>query len=202
MEETKNELNLGKVTAKFAIKFILWAILFFVIGAVIVLVAFSNGIESVDEDSIEEMVDALNGLVYGLAVVDVIAALLATKLSVGGITKKNTITEENRPLILKRIGIVCVVVAIILLIVHGCIIGLVEKYIVEETDADSFSELIEDIEEYSDDLGFYDDDEIEEGIDALKSMKTAGNIYTVVGLVYAAMIPVANVLLKKKIESK
>lgn len=203
--EENTELNLGKITAKFAIKFILWAILVFVIGAIILFVAFGSKISNTDENNIEEMMSAINGFIWGLSILDLVVAFIATKLSVGGIAKKQKITEENRPLIFKRMSIVLVVITVIIFAIHFAIVGMVKSSMLDAIDNeyDSISQLIKDAEEELEEENYvlFDKDEIEEAISGLKGMNTAGNIYVVFGLAYAAMIPVANMTLKKKSEN-
>lgn len=207
MEE---ELNLGKVTAKFAIKFILWAILFFIIGAIVVGIFAGGALSEMgsgygDFDEVKDMFGAINGFIYGLVVVDIIAALLATKLSIGGIAKKNKITSENRPKIMKKVTIVLVIVAIIVILIHTVIVKMINGLLTEEIDeVDSLGELIKEAEDESDDVGrafgISVEDEFEDAIDLLKGLNTAGNIYSISGAVYLVMIPLANVFLKKKEE--
>ena len=78
------ELSVGKVTTKFTIKFILWTILFFIVGAIVVMVVSGSAISKLEDatgsvEDMEEMFGAINGFIYGLVVVDLIVAFLATK---------------------------------------------------------------------------------------------------------------------------
>ncbi|MBR1540033.1 MAG: hypothetical protein IJ629_02485 [Clostridia bacterium] len=203
------ELSAGKVTAKFAIKFILWTILFFIIGAIIVGVISGGAISKFEDDlssmeDVEEMFSAINGFVYGLVIVDIIVALLATKLAIKGVAKKTKVTSDNRKKYLKGISIVLIVIAVLVLVFHTIIVKTLDKMIVEDTGTDSLKELIEEAEEDADKIGdafeiaVGDEDEFEEAVKLLKGLNTAGTIYSVSGLIFVAMIPVANVFLKKK----
>lgn len=206
MEE---ELHLGKVTIKFALKFILWTILFFIIGVVIVGIASGGAIANMDGDinsidDAEELFGAINGFIYGLVAVDIVSALLATKLSTGGIAKKNKINSESRPQIVKRIAIVLVILAVIIIVIHSVIVKAIDSLIVKDIGADSLSEVIDEAEDESDKVGdmfgISAEDEYEDAIKLLKGLNTAGNIYSISGLIFVAMIPVANLFLSKKEE--
>lgn len=204
----QEELNLGKITAKFAIKFVLWTILFFVIGFIIVGIITGGAISSMDSspsgmEDLEDMFGAIKGFIYGLVFVDLIAALLATKLSIGGITKKVTITAENRPKIFKNMMIVLIVMAVVVILIHTVAVKSIDGMIVQDIgEVDSLGELIKDAEDEGDkiarEFGIDVEDELDEALSLLKGLNTAGHIYSISGLLFVAMIPVANALLKKK----
>lgn len=203
MEEN---VKLGKVTAKFAFKFILWMILFFIVGAVIVGIASGGAIANMgnDAEDVEEMFGAVKGFFYGLVVVDLISALFATKLSINGIAKKNKITSENRPKIVKRIAIVLIVISIIVIAIHTVMMKALDSILVEDSGFDSLSELIEEAEDQSDKieefLDINEEDEFDDAVELIKGLNTAGHVFAISGLVYVAMIPVSNIFLKKKEE--
>lgn len=203
----EDELNLGKTTVKFTIKFILWTLLFFIVGAVIVLIASGGAISNMDTnfsgmDDIEDMFGAINGFIYGLVAVDLVTALLASKLSTGGIAKKNKITSENRPKLVKRIAIVLAVISVIVIIIHTVLVKAIDSLIVEDSGFDSLGELIKEAEDESDNvgkfLGISAQDDFDDAVKILKSLNTAGTIFSISGLAYAAMIPVSNMFLRKK----
>ena len=205
------ELSIGKITTKFTIKFILWTIVFFVVGAVILGICLSGKIMKVADsnltgiDELEDMYDIIKGFIYGWVVVDIFTAILATKLSIRGVTKKLKITTENRPKIIKKITIVLIVIAILVIVLHTVAVKTIENLAMKEIDeADSFSELIEKTEEEEEELNEFanefklKDDDVEDAIDGLKKITTAIKIYYFSGIVFACMIPMANIFLKKK----
>lgn len=210
MEEVKNEPSLGKISVKFTVKFILWSILFFVIGAIIVGVASGSSISNIDSningiDDIKNVFGAVKGFIYGLVIVDLIVAFLATKLSIGGIAKKITITSENKPQILKRISIILTIIAVIVIVLHTVIVKNVDKMIMKDIDDfDSLGELIKEADDKKDeianDFGIDAEEELDEALSLLKGLNAAGYVYSVSGLLFLVMIPVSNFILKKKIK--
>jgi len=206
------EIGTGKAIAKFTLKFILWTVLFLIIGGIIVGVISGTSIVKVaDSDmddiaDVEEMFHAIDGLVYGLIIVAFIATLLATKLAIGGVTKKGKITSGNRPKIMKGIAIVLIVIAILVTVIHCMLVNLINSYIMKEVkDYSSLSELVKDAddsrEEIADIFDIRTESELEDSIDLLKGFVRTENIYQFSGLIYVVMIPIAHVFLKKKEQS-
>ena len=203
------EISTGKAVVKFTIKFILWTILFFVIGGIIVGIISGTSIAKVaDSDmddiaDVEEMFEAIDGLVYGLIIVELIAALLATKLAIGGVAKKGKITSGNRPKIMRGITIVLVVIAILIIAVHWLLVNTINSYIMKEVkDYSSLQELVKEAddnrEKIADIFDIRGESELEDSIDLLKGFVRTENIFQCSGLIYIVMIPLASVFLKKK----
>ena len=203
------EIGTGKAVAKFTLKFILWTILFFIIGAIIVGVISGTSIVKVAESDmddiadVEEMFHAIDGLVYGLIIVAFVATLLATKLSIGGVAKKGKITTENRPKIMKGIAIVLIVMAILVIVVHGLLVNTINSFIMKEVEGySSLQELVKDADDNREEIAeIFDirgESELEDSIDLLKGFVRTETIYQFSGLIYVVMIPLAYVFLKKK----
>ncbi len=194
----KQEFSLKKATISFAIRFVIFCIIFMVIGTIIALVMWSSSFDENTND-LQEMLDGLSSLAWKLVIVDVIVALLSTLIATNGSTKKYKITEDNCKALKKNVVIVLVIVAIIIFIVHMLIINMINSIALEDIDADSLSEMIDDIDDYAADLG-YSSNELDVASDALKSLQTSERIYEFSAVVYLIMIPVSFVLLKKKVE--
>ena len=92
----------------------------------------------------------------------------------------------------------------IIIVIHSVIVKAIDSIIVKDIGADSLSEVIDEAEDESDKVGdmfgISAEDEYEDAIKLLKDLNTAGNIYSISGLIFVAMIPVANLFLSKKEE--
>lgn len=204
----KEELNLGVFTRKFAVRFVVFMIVFAIIWMIIVSAIAGSSFMNMSGDDIEEMLSGLNGMIWGFIIGSIVVALLTTFLSVRGASKNYKITNENAPSAKKRMMIVIIVVTVIVFLLHFITIVSIKSLFVAEfedfDDINSFSDVIEAVEDEADDyyriLGTSDEDEIEDMISGLKGMNRALNIYVIVSLVYAAMIPASNALLKRKVE--
>ena len=194
----KQEFNLKKATISFSIRFVIFCIIFMTVGTTIVLFAWAASVDTSSND-FREMFDAISNLAWILVIVDVVVALLSTLIAVKGSTKKYKITEESYKSFRKNIVIVLVVVAIIIFAVHMLIVNSINSMALEDTDVDSISEMIDDIEDYLYDFD-YGRDELEEATDMLKSLQTSERIYEFSAVIYLVMIPVSFALLKKKVE--
>ena len=194
----KQEFSLKKATTSFAVRFVIFSIIFMVIGTIIALVMWASSIDTNSNDY-EEIFDSINGLAWKLVIVDVIVALLSTLIATKGSTKKFKITEENSKLLKRNVAIVLVVVAIIIFAVHMIIVNTINSMALEDSGAESLSEIIEEADDYVSDFG-YAADEVDELNDMLKSLQTSERIYEFSAIIYLVMIPVSFVLIKKKIE--
>lgn len=194
MEET----SVGKITRKFTVKTLLWFILIDIIIGCIVLVAKAAGFENLADD---EVGDALNGLVTGLIVVNILAAICSPLLALRGTKKKCKITSENKKPVFRNIAIVLVVFAIIMGILHGIIKNQIFEMALEDSDIslDDIKEARKDLDEYIKEENLSKaDQEILEQFDGLMGLS---NVYVFDCITFLVMIPVAYFLVVKKEEA-
>ena len=141
------EASVGKITRKFTVKTLLWFVLIDIVIGFIFLIAKVSGFENIADD---EAVDALNGLVTGLIVVNILAAICSPLLALRGTKKKCKITSENKKPVFRNIAIVLVVFAIIMGILHGIIKNQIFEMALEDSDIslDDVKEARKDLDEY------------------------------------------------------
>ena len=185
----------SKIAIKFAIKFLIWFIIFTIISTIGVIMVFASSIENV-ENSLEEMASALNTLVIGLVIADLVVAFLATKLSVKGATKKIEVTAENKSKVIQKIAIVLGIFAILVCALHLGIKDFILTTAGEESDID-IEELAEETEEFIEDNDLLEDEE--EELEAFLGFIKMTNLYVFDSLFLILMIPVAKVYIDKKL---
>lgn len=195
----KQEFNLKKATTSFALRFVIFCIIFMAIGTIIALVVWASYFNP-DSTDLQETFDAVKGLAWGLVIVDIIVALFSTLIATKGSTKKFKITENDIKPFKRNIAIILVIVTIIIFAVHLLIVNTINSMALEDTGADSLSEIINDAEDFISDFG-YAEDELEEATDMLKSFQNSERIYEFSSVIYLIMIPFSYLLLKKKIEN-
>ena len=195
----KQEFNLKKATTSFALRFVIFCIIFMAIGTIIALVVWASSFNP-DSTDLQETFDAVKGLAWGLVIVDIIVALLSTLIATKGSTKKFKITENDIKPFKRNIAIILVIVTIIIFAVHLLIVNTINSMALEDTGADSLSEIINDAEDFISDFG-YAEDELEEATDMLKSFQNSERIYEFSSVIYLIMIPFSYLLLKKRIEN-
>lgn len=192
------EASVGKITRKFTVKTLLWFILIDIIIGFIFLIAKVSGFENVADD---EAIDALNGLVTGLIVVNILAAICSPLLALRGTKKKCKITNENKKPVFRNIAIVLVVFAIIMGILHGIIKNQIFEMALEGSDIslDDIKEARKDLDEYIKEENLSKaDQEILEQFDGLMG---GSNVYVFDCITFLVMIPVAYLLVVKKEEA-
>ena len=86
------EASVGKITRKFTVKTLLWFVLIDIVIGFIFLIAKSSGLEGIEDD---EMGNAINGIITGLIVINIISAICSPLLALRGTKKKCKITSEN-----------------------------------------------------------------------------------------------------------
>ena len=185
------EASVGKITRKFTVKTLLWFVLIDIVIGFIFLIAKVSGFENIADD---EAVDALNGLVTGLIVVNILAAICSPLLALRGTKKKCKITSENKKPVFRNIAIVLVVFAIIMGILHGIIKNQIFEMALEDSDIS-----LEDLDEYIKEENLSEaDQEILEQFDGLMGLS---NVYVFDCITFLVMIPVAYFLVVKKEEA-
>lgn len=185
----------SKIATKFAIKFLIWFVLFTVISTIGVIMVFASSMENVG-DSLEEMASALNALIIGLLIADLVVAFIATKLSVRGATKKIEVTTENKSKVVQNIAMILGIFAILVCALHFTIKDFILTTAGEESDID-IEELAEDTEEYIEENDLSEDEE--EELEAFLSFMKMTNLYVFDSLFLVLMIPVAKVSIDKKV---
>ena len=185
----------SEIATKFAIKFLIWFVLFTVISTIGVIMVFASSMENVG-DSLEEMASALNALIIGLLIADLVVAFIATKLSVRGATKKIEVTTENKSKVVQNIAMILGIFAILVCALHFTIKDFILTTAGEESDID-IEELAEDTEEYIEENDLSEDEE--EELEAFLSFMKMTNLYVFDSLFLVLMIPVAKVSIDKKV---
>lgn len=201
MAKEKKELSVGRITVKFIFKLILWALLIIIVGGIISIASKASVIEDSNDDM--EIMEAGISMIHGLIITAVLAGGCGTFLATRGIKKRAIINQENVGKICKRITIVLVVFAIIVIIARIIMINVLDNYIMENAEVpsgiDSLGELIKEAEDKEEEI--LDDwsgiDDIDDAIDALKGFNNAGKMFIVAGAIYLVMIPVSTIILKK-----
>ncbi len=194
MEET----SVGKITRKFTVKTLLWFILIDIIIGCIVLVVKASGFENLADD---EIGDALNGLVTGLIVVNILAAICSPLLALRGTKKKCKITSDNQKPVFRNIAIVLVIFAIIMGILHGIIKNQIFEMALEDSDIslDDVKEARKNLDEYIKEENLSKaDQEMLEQFDGLMGLS---NVYVFDCIAFLVMIPVTYFLVIKKEEA-
>mgnify|MGYP006991754852 FL=1 len=192
------EASVGKITRKFTLKTLLWFVIIDIVIGFIFLIAKVSGFENIADD---EAVDALNGLVTGLIVVNILAAICSPLLALRGTKKKCKITSENKKPVFRNIAIVLVVFAIIMGILHGIIKNQIFEMALEGSDIslDDIKEARKDLDEYIKEENLSKaDQEILEQFDGLMGLS---NVYVFDCITFLVMIPVAYFLVVKKEEA-
>lgn len=190
------EKSASKITTKFVIKFIIWFVLFTVIGTLGVLFMFASSIETVDEDSIEALTGALNGLIIKLLIVDLIVSFCATKLALRGATKKIEVNSDNKMNVIKNVAIALGIFAILVGALHLGIRDAILDLASKDSDVD-IEELQEDLDEYIDEHDLSEEDE--EVVEAFLGFMKMTNLYVFDSLFLILMIPVAKKTIEKKV---
>ena len=89
MEEVSN----AKITVRFVIKLVLLFVLIDLIIGAIVLLSWAGSIDKVDSDNFLEMIKSLNGLIFKLIIVNVLA--IAQHYWQLEVLRKNIIFQEK-----------------------------------------------------------------------------------------------------------
>lgn len=192
------EASVGKITRKFTLKTLLWFVIIDIVIGFIFLIAKSSGLEGIEDD---EMGNAINGIVTGLIVVNILAAICSPLLALRGTKKKCKITSENKKPVFRNIAIVLVVFAIIMGILHGIIKNQIFEMALEGSDIslDDIKEARKDLDEYIKEENLSKaDQEILEQFDGLMGLS---NVYVFDCITFLVMIPVAYFLVVKKEEA-
>lgn len=187
--------SVSKITTKFVIKFLIWFILFTVIGTVGAFLIFGSGLSEV-EDDFEATMDAFKGFVWGLVVVDLVVAFLATKLATGGAVKKIGVTAENKDKVIKNIAIVLIIFTILVGLLHNGIVSLLFNIVEEESDID-IEELQDDLDDYIEEHDLTESEE--EEVEAFYDVMGLSKLYIFDCLLILVMIPVEKKLIEKKV---
>lgn len=192
------EASVGKITRKFTLKTLLWFILIDIVIGFIVLMVKASGLADVEPD---EMGDALNSLITGLVVVNIIAAICSPLLALRGTKKKCKITSENKKTVFRNISIVLVVFALIMGILHGIIKNQIFEIALEDTDItmDDLKEARKDLDEFIKEENLSKDDQtILKQFDDFMGLT---NVYVFDCIAFLVMIPVSYYLVVKKEEA-
>lgn len=192
------EASVGKITRKFTVKTLLWFVLIDIIIGFIFLIAKSSGLEGIEDD---EMGNAINGIITGLIVINIISAICSPLLALRGTKKKCKITSENKKTVFRNISIVLVVFALIMGILHGII-----KNQIFEMTLDSLDLTMDDLKEAREDYDKYIEEENlskeeEKSIKQFDSFMGLSNVYVFDCITFLVMIPVAYFLVVKKEEA-
>lgn len=192
------EASVGKITRKFTLKTLLWFILIDIVIGFIVLMVKASGLADVEPD---EMGDALNSLITGLVVVNIIAAICSPLLALRGTKKKCKITSENKKTVFRNISIVLIVFALIMGILHGIIKNQIFEIALEDTDItmDDLKEARKDLDEFIKEENLSKDDQtILKQFDDFMGLT---NVYVFDCIAFLVMIPVSYYLVVKKEEA-
>lgn len=192
------EASVGKITRKFTVKTLLWFVLIDIVIGFIFLIAKSSGLERIEDD---EMGNAINGIITGLIVINIISAICSPLLALRGTKKKCKITSENKKTAFRNISIVLVVFALIMGILHGII-----KNQIFEMTLDSLDLTMDDLKEAREDYDKYIEEENlskeeEKIIKQFDSFMGLSNVYVFDCITFLVMIPVAYFLVVKKEEA-
>lgn len=192
------EASVGKITRKFTVKTLLWFVLIDIVIGFIFLIAKSSGLEEIEDD---EMGNAINGIITGLIVINIISAICSPLLALRGTKKKCKITSENKKTVFRNISIVLVVFALIMGILHGII-----KNQIFEMTLDSLDLTMDDLKEAREDYDKYIEEENlskeeEKSIKQFDSFMGLSNVYVFDCITFLVMIPVAYFLVVKKEEA-
>ena len=192
------EASVGKITRKFTLKTLLWFVLIDIVIGFIFLIVKSSGLEGIEDD---EMGNAINGLITGLIVINIISAICSPLLALRGTKKKCKITSDNKKTVFRNISIVLVVFALIMGILHGIIKNQIFEMTLDSLDMtmDDLKEAREDYDKYIEEENLSKDDkEILEQFDEFMGLS---NVYVFDCITFLVMIPVAYFLVVKKEEA-
>lgn len=192
------EASVGKITRKFTVKTLLWFILIDIVIGFIVLIVKASGFDNLADD---EMGDAVNGLMTGLVLVNIIAAICSPLLALRGTKKKCKITSENKKTVFRNISIVLVVFALIMGILHGMIKNYIFDMALEDSDVtmDEIKEARKDIDEYIKDENLSKEEETI--IKQFDQFMGLADVYVFDCIAFLVMIPVSYYLVVKKEEA-
>lgn len=192
------EASVGKITRKFTVKTLLWFILIDIVIGFIFLIAKSSGLEGIEDD---EMGNAINGIITGLIVINIISAICSPLLALRGTKKKCKITSENKKIVFRNISIVLVVFALIMGILHGIIKNQIFEMTLDSLDLtkDDLKEAREDYDKYIEEENLSKDEE--KVIKQFDSFMGLSNVYVFDCIAFLVMIPVAYFLVVKKEEA-
>ena len=192
------EASVGKITRKFTVKTLLWFILIDIVIGFIFLIAKSSGLEGIEDD---EMGNAINGIITGLIVINIISAICSPLLALRGTKKKCKITSENKKIVFRNISIVLVVFALIMGILHGIIKNQIFEMTLDSLDLtmDDLKEAREDYDKYIEEENLSKDEE--KVIKQFDSFMGLSNVYVFDCITFLVMIPVAYFLVVKKEEA-
>ncbi len=192
------EASVGKITRKFTLKTLLWFVLIDIVIGFIFLIVKSSGLEGIEDD---EMGNAINGLITGLIVINIISAICSPLLALRGTKKKCKITSDDKKTVFRNISIVLVVFALIMGILHGIIKNQIFEMTLDSLDLtmDDLKEARKDIDKYIEEENLSKDDkEILEQFDGFIGLS---NVYVFDCITFLVMIPVAYFLVVKKEEA-
>ena len=192
------EASVGKITRKFTLKTLLWFVLIDIIIGFIFLIAKSSGLEGIEDD---EMGNAINGIITGLIVINIISAVCSPLLALRGTKKKCKITSENKKTVFRNISIVLVVFALIMGILHGIIKNQIFEMTLDSLDLtmDELKEAREDYDKYIEEENLSKEEE--KSIKQFDSFMGLSNVYVFDCITFLVMIPVAYFLVVKKEEA-
>lgn len=192
------EASVGKITRKFTVKTLLWFVLIDIVIGFIFLIAKSSGLEGIEDD---EMGNAINGIITGLIVINIISAICSPLLALRGTKKKCKITSENKKTVFRNISIVLVVFALIMGILHGIIKNQIFEMTLDSLDLtmDELKEAREDYDKYIEEENLSKEEE--KSIKQFDSFMGLSNVYVFDGITFLVMIPVAYLLVVKKEEA-
>ena len=192
------EASVGKITRKFTLKTLLWFVLIDIIIGFIFLIAKSSGLEGIEDD---EMGNAINGIITGLIVINIISAICSPLLALRGTKKKCKITSENKKTVFRNISIVLVVFALIMGILHGIIKNQIFEMTLDSLDLtkDDLKEAREDYDKYIEEENLSKEEE--KSIKQFDSFMGLSNVYVFDCITFLVMIPVAYFLVVKKEEA-
>lgn len=192
------EASVGKITRKFTVKTLLWFVLIDIVIGFIFLIAKSSGLEEIEDD---EMGNAINGIITGLIVINIISAICSPLLALRGTKKKCKITSENKKTVFRNISIVLVVFALIMGILHGIIKNQIFEMTLDSLDLtmDELKEAREDYDKYIEEENLSKEEE--KSIKQFDSFMGLSNVYVFDGITFLVMIPVAYLLVVKKEEA-
>lgn len=192
------EASVGKITRKFTVKTLLWFVLIDIVIGFIFLIAKSSGLEGIEDD---EMGNAINGIITGLIVINIISAICSPLLALRGTKKKCKITSENKKTVFRNISIVLVVFALIMGILHGIIKNQIFEMTLDSLDLtmDELKEAREDYDKYIEEENLSKEEE--KSIKQFDSFMGLSNVYVFDCIIFLVMIPVAYLLVVKKEEA-
>lgn len=192
------EASVGKITRKFTLKTLLWFVLIDIVIGFIFLIVKSSGLEGIEDD---EMGNAINGLITGLIVINIISAICSPLLALRGTKKKCKITSDNKKTVFRNISIVLVVFALIMGILHGIIKNQIFEMTLDSLDMtmDDLKEAREDYDKYIEEENLSKDDK--EILEQFDSFMGLSNVYVFDCIAFLVMIPVTYFLVVKKEEA-